>query len=331
MVVGMTSCDSMIYDEQGDCSVHYKVSFRYTKNILNADAFGSQVTEVNLALYDQDGRMVLHKTEEREVSEENTYSMEVDVLPGRYDMIAWCEGQSNIPDAVSFTFSGQEQSASLTESAASLPLKSGDNELYSNSDINRLYYGFKQNVEFIDSYGTVNIDPIYLTKDTNHFTIILQDIDGNEIDPDNISFELRAENNHLDWQNKVTDGMSFIYQPWSITSFSFDSEEESDTRAVSNVANGVKTEMTTGRLIAGREQRLTVMRKDTGEKIFSIPLIEYLMLVRSEYEQVTSNQDYLDRFDDFSLVFFMQEGYTWVKTRVLINGFRRVPPQHEDL
>lgn len=36
VALGVTSCDSAIYDSEGDCSVHYRVGFRYTKNELGA-------------------------------------------------------------------------------------------------------------------------------------------------------------------------------------------------------------------------------------------------------------------------------------------------------
>lgn len=328
-MVGMSSCDSMIYNDQGDCSVHYRVSLRYTKNILDADAFGPQVTEVNLALYDRQGNMVLHKKEQRTPTPENNYYMDVDVLPGTYDIVAWCEGKSVMPNAVSFTLTGQDDGSILRQSGAVLPLQDGDDGKYSDKDLNRLYHGIKRDVEFIDSYGVVNIDPVYLTKDTNHISITLQNVDGSEIKPENISFELEGENSQLDWDNALVGDTKFLYMPWSKSSISMTTGTE--TKADGNgIPNGVKAEITTGRIMADLEQTLTVKRIDTGDIIFRIPLVEYLLLVRSEYDKATSNQDYLDRFDDFTMVFFLQEGYTWIKTRILINGWRVVPPQHGD-
>lgn len=322
--MAMSSCDSMIYNDQGDCSVHYRVSLRYTKNILDADAFGPQVTEVNLALYDKQGNMVLHKKEQRTPTTENNYYMEVDVLPGTYDIVAWCEGTSVIGDAVSFNITGQDNGSILRQSGAVLPLQEGENGKCSDKDINRLYHGIKRDVEFIDSYGVVNIDPVYLTKDTNHITISLQNVDGSEIDPDNISFELEGANSELNWENALVGDTKFTYLPWSLTSTTISTETKADGDVI---PSGVKAEITTGRIMANLEQTLTVKRNDTGDTIFKIPLVQYLLLVRSEYEKATSDQDYLDRYDDFTMVFFMQEGYTWIKTRILINGWRVVPPQ----
>ena len=38
------SCDGVIYDDQGDCSVSYSVGLTYTTNIKFADAFPAEVS-----------------------------------------------------------------------------------------------------------------------------------------------------------------------------------------------------------------------------------------------------------------------------------------------
>jgi len=35
----LSSCDSAIYDDEGDCSVHYRVTFTYDMNMKWANAF----------------------------------------------------------------------------------------------------------------------------------------------------------------------------------------------------------------------------------------------------------------------------------------------------
>lgn len=325
----LTSCDSAIYDDQGDCTVHYRVKFRYSKNVLDADAFGSQVTDVNLYLYDKQGNLVCHKSQARALTSDNDYYIEVDVLPGNYDMIAWCEGKSVIKDAESFGIS--EDAELMTSLGAKLPLKgNGGDGLYSNSDINRFYHGMLENVNFPDSYGVVDIAPIELTKDTNHILVQLQNVGNEPLDESIISVELEGENSSLDYKNELVGSTVFKYEPWSYTGTSLSYGSENESRA-SLVQNGFQAELTTGRIMADKEQKLTVRRADTDEIIFSIPLVEYLLLVRGEYEKATSNQDYLDRCDDYTLVFFIQDGYTWMKTKVLINGWRRVPPQNSGM
>lgn len=324
MAFMMSSCDSMIYDDQGDCSVHYRIHLRYTKNILNADAFGSQVTDVNVALYDQSGNLVLHKSEKRSLTVDNDYYMDVDVLPGTYDILAWCGGKSTVQDAVSFAIENNNAGMNITQCYSELPLDNREESLYSESDIDRWFHGLSSDVVFADSYGIIDIPPVYLTKDTNHLTVVLQNLDGSELDPSTYNFTLEGKNSKLDWHNDLIGDTKFEYIPWSKRSIV--AGYESSTKADGDLPDGILAEFTTGRILHDVEQKLTVKNTETGDVIFSIPLVEYLLLVRSNYEQMTSDQDYLDRFDDFSLVFFLQGG-TWMKSRILINGWRIVPPQ----
>ena len=197
-VAGMASCDSVIYDDEGDCSVHYRISFRYVKNMLGADAFGPQVTDINLQVYDQHGKLVLSKSEKRNPTEANDFLMEVDLQPGTYDLLAWCEGESLNPDATRFSISGGGE-GNLTGCSASLPLSGSGSDLYSDRDITRLYHGFADDVVFPDTYGQVDIAPLYLTKDTNHITVLIQNLDGSGIDETDLSISLEADNSVIEW------------------------------------------------------------------------------------------------------------------------------------
>lgn len=333
IAAGAGSCDSMIYDKEGDCAVHYRMNFRYTANMLNTDAFGSQVTIINLALYDKDGKMAFRTRREREKSQTNDYYIDLDVAPGTYDIIAWCEGDALIKDALSFTLTGQEDNAGINSSGATLQLQGNDNGLFSCNDIRPLYYGCLRDVEFPDTYGVVEIPPVPLTKDTNHILIQLQNMDGLPLDPSILSFELEGFNSELDWQNSLKGNLHFWYKPWSVTSsFTPVGEKDPDTRgslADSELPSGVQAEITTGRILADKEQYLVIRNLNDGKRILRIPLVEYLLLVRGKYTLGNTAQDYLDIYDDYSLVFFIDENYTWLKSRILINGWRVVPPQSE--
>lgn len=326
LTITAASCRKMLYEYEGDCDPRYRVHFRYTRNILNTDAFGSQVSRVSLYLFDKQGNLVYRTTRQRALTADNDFYIEVDVEPGVYDMLVWCEGEPLTGDPVSFLIGGGENPASIDELSATLPLEGREPQLYSGRDITRLYHGIATGVEFPDTFGDIDIAPIDLTRDTNHLTLQILNTDGTTIDPSNLSVELEAENSCLNYLNLPVGERKFVYTPWSQKPVNADIADESGR---AGAGNGVQFEITTGRLIADMPQRLTIRRVDTGGTVIEIPLIEYLLLVRSEYEVATSNQDYLDRYDDYSMVFFMQGGYNWIKSRVLINGWRRVPPQDD--
>ena len=60
------ACDGLIYDGEGDCSVSYRVKFRYDYNMKFADAFAREVNTVTLYLLDAEGRVVWQRTEQGE-------------------------------------------------------------------------------------------------------------------------------------------------------------------------------------------------------------------------------------------------------------------------
>ncbi|WP_304643808.1 FimB/Mfa2 family fimbrial subunit, partial [uncultured Muribaculum sp.] len=87
-----------------------------------------------------------------------------------------------------------------------------------------------------------------------------------------------------------------------------------------------------GRLIDTRTQRLVVRRNSDGEDIININLIQYLLMVKGEYNRQMSNQEYLDRNDNYSLMFFVDDNRNWyIAGGVYINGWRIVPPQDTEL
>jgi hypothetical protein len=66
---------------------------------------------------------------------------------------------------------------------------------------------------------------------------------------------------------------------------------------------------------------LSVYNVTTDEKLLSIPLIDYALLVRNNYDYVTSDQDYLDRQDEYNITFFVQNG-RWLDSEIIINSWR---------
>ena len=62
-----------------------------------------------------------------------------------------------------------------------------------------------------------------------------------------------------------------------------------------------------------------------------IPLIDYLLLIKGHYGNM-GDQEYLDRQDDYSILFFLDHGKNWyIAGGIYINSWAVVPPQNEDL
>lgn len=80
----MASCDSILDFEEGDCSIEYRIKFKYDYNIDKVDAFAQEVKTVTLYAFDDDGNFVYQKTEGGDPLADGNYSMSVDIEPGDY-------------------------------------------------------------------------------------------------------------------------------------------------------------------------------------------------------------------------------------------------------
>lgn len=77
-----SSCDSFVYDEEGDCSVTYDLKFRYDMNLKWADAFSNEVKSVNLYAFDENGVLVWKNSEAGSRLASPDYSMDLPLRAG---------------------------------------------------------------------------------------------------------------------------------------------------------------------------------------------------------------------------------------------------------
>lgn len=78
------ACDNVIYDTEGDCSVSYRVAFRYDRNMKWADAFAHEVKSVHLYAFDKGGTLVWQQSERGEALSADGYAMTLDLPAGDY-------------------------------------------------------------------------------------------------------------------------------------------------------------------------------------------------------------------------------------------------------
>ncbi len=335
----LPACDGAIYDDEGDCTVHYRVTFTYDMNMKFADAFPHEVKSVTLYLFDSNGALVTSKTDSGQQLASPDYYMDIEVLPGKYDMLVWAQGEAAGSDPTAFAIPTASPETAMSAMGATLSLSgesgtvSPETGLYVDRDITPLFYGIERSVDFPDTYGTITIGPVDLMKDTNVIQVLLQNTDGTEVEESDFSFYITADNNRLDYLNTVVSDTEFGYRPWSVTmtSATFDEPESAPARAQSE-ANGMLAEFSLGRLMADRTPRLVIRRNTDGIDIIRINLIQYLLMVKGQYNKSMTDQDYLDRQDAYTMMFFVDKDNNWyIAGGVYINGWRIVPPQDATL
>lgn len=72
---------------------------------------------------------------------------------------------------------------------------------------------------------------------------------------------------------------------------------------------------------------LTITNREGGT-VARIPVIDYALLAKDyyeeEYNRTMTDQDFLDRKDDYVLTFFLDEDHRWISSYILIHSWRVV-------
>lgn len=321
----LASCDSVIYDEQGDCSVRYHVSFKYSKNQLDVDAFSKQVGSVSLFVFNRNGELVLSKTEAGEQLAREGYTMNVDVLPGRYDLIAWC----GLSEGEAFSLAGGDHPVSKTDLVCRLNRTSTPGGAVSNTALNALFHGSLENVEFPDTYGDPVIGPVELTKNTNNIRIILQHYNGKELNKEDFSFTITDNNGLMDYTNELLDDEVITYHAYRTEQGEASIPQE--TKETVTSISSVIAEINTARLMTDHNPTLTITCQGKEKPLLRLPLIDLLLFAKGDVPAAKDNQDYLDRQDSYNMIFFVDDENGWYMNRgIWINSWH-VILQNSDL
>lgn len=334
IAASLTACDSAIYDEEGDCSITYRVKLRYTKNMKDADAFPSEVTHVGLYAFDPDGKLAWSGSETVDRLRDDDYFMTVPVEPGTYDLVAWCGGTSREADAARWTLAGGDTPAAkadLTCTLSTKPHQSGSGVI-SDRDIHRLYHGSLDAAKFPDTYGSYNYE-IDLTKDTNFIRVILQHADGEPVNPEWFTFNITDTNTALDHTNSIASSQKVTYLPWAITTAATELPDPDNIagraatsmRAPITSISSVIAEMTTSRLVTGNRPSLEVNCTEPGNEhlVARLDLISYFLMIKGSANRHLSDQDFLDRQDDYSMMLILDDNNRWnLNLGLYINSWR---------
>lgn len=337
----MLGCDSVIYDGEGDCSVNYRVKFRYDMNLKFADAIRPRGRVGNALSARRRRQGGLQRTESGEALGKEGYAMEVDVAPGTYDLLAWCgstdKGSFRIPESSS----GKELTCTLKRESGS------DGTGHVREDLDRLYHGYLPNQTFGDTEGTYTY-VVPLVKNTNNVRVVLQQTSGERLDEKRFSFRITAENGRMDWDNQLLPDEPVTYHAWhkqsatagtalpdlpdAVTSVQCrcrgaDHRTADGARQERDVPVGNRSEYAGAapeELPEERKMRLTVRDNDTGKTVLSIPLVDYALLVKGEYRRDMDDQEFLDRMDEYNIVCVLGEGMRWISMSINIHSWKMV-------
>lgn len=323
---------SMVNDEPVPCPAQLRVRFAYDYNLKFADAFANEVKSVNVWAFDESGKPVWSASEAGDALAAKDFFIETPLMEGRYDFVSWC----GLKDNASFDLSTYTP-ASKEELEVALKTLAEDGEQVSSANLPGLFHGMAEGVTYeIDPYNpTYKNVVISLMKDTKDIRVMLQHLDGSAITNRDFTVTITDNNGEYSWNNSLLQSPVISYRPWNVKYGEVTAPGQGETKTVSTVAS-LLFELSTGRLMADSNAMLTVHRNWDDRDIIRIPLVDYLLLVKGHYEDRNGHeigdQEYLDRQDDYSMVFFIDKNSNWyIAAGIYVNNWAVVPPQENPL
>lgn len=329
----LTACDnSFIFEDEGDCDPKYRVKLRYDYNMKYADAFASEVDHVTVNVVDSDGNIVYTHQESGQQLKADNYEIILDgkLAPGNYQLHAWC-GSGAEPGNSSFAVHPAERLEDLrctllpdvhdyyNRAAAEVPGAEGDTV---KRELKNLYHGLTEQLNFPDEEGTHNFT-IPLVKNTNSVKVMLQNLNKTPLDHNDFVFTITARNARMNHDNTLIDSEPVVYQAWDVRENIIGDVEPNDS-ILGGKLQAVVAEFTIGRLMADENVRLEAHRKSDGQLAFSVDMVNLALLLKSANLGSMSDQEFLDRQDEYSYIFFLDSRYTWSSCQVNILSWKMV-------
>ncbi|MDE7470419.1 MAG: FimB/Mfa2 family fimbrial subunit [Paramuribaculum sp.] len=311
LAAGLTSCDSVIYDDLDPCPQGLVIRFVYDYNMEFANAFPSQVDCLTVLFYDSEGRYVHTETvsDAALLSDEN-WRLTVDLAPGDYTILAY---GGMLCSQSSFSFNAVPAAGSLMTDLT-VSLNPALLTSPAGTQLHPLFYGrLSAAIESTDTERREVTVP--MMKDTNNLRILLQNVDGTPCLDTDFNYTLTAENTQMNWQNALLPVSEVTYMPWA-----------RGQATAGTVASGTENvlafaEFSSSRFVAGSPLTLTITRATDGSTVLRIPLIDYLLLLKSQEFSDMGSQEFLDRESRWNMIFLLDSNQHWLKTTIVINDW----------
>ncbi len=307
VVLSFTSCDGIYDEDLQPCPQGVALRFIYDYNMEYANAFPKKVDCLTLYIYDREGKFITSRIETGDVLTDEDYRMEIDLEEGDYHFVAY--GGLACAEASFGVVTPPESGASLT--SLSTVMKYEGN--VSDKHLHDFFFG---SLEVNVAKDVVQEYTLPMMKNTNTVRVILQQLDGQPVSDEDFSFSIIDDNTLFAHDNSVLENGMLSYLPWA---------QGQRTVGGNSEGNGAVTvayaEFSTSRLVTDNEPRLRVRRSIDGEPVIDIPLIDYLLLMKSDVYTDMGPQEYLDRESEWTLIFFLDAAHEWIKTQIVINDW----------
>ncbi len=304
-IVGLSSCDA--FDEDLDpCPQGVVLRFRYDYNLEFANAFPSQVDCLTLLIYDGNGNYIGKRSETSAALADEHYSMTIDLPQGDYHFVAYGGMEC---DKSSFEFVKTPTTGSLL---SNLQVELNPDQVGKN--LHPLFFGDLDVTVKPDAMDYV-CDTVPMMKDTNNLRVVLQQLNGEPLKAADFDFKVVDDNTLMGWNNAVIATSPTDYTPWSKGEVSTGLTERDDELVMAYA------EMSFPRLVTENKPRLVITRHDGNETVVDIPLINYLLALKSDVSASMPSQEFLDRESRWSMIFILDSRYKWVAVHIKVRDW----------
>lgn len=317
LLVIMAAClsGSCIYDDLSKCGI--TLQFRYTYNMLQADAFRTEADWVEVYVFDADARLVARHRGTPEFKD-SVCSMKIPALaPGQYSFVAWAGGSRHQGEYSGFVIADLAQGAGVADLTATLPRN--DDGSYDHA-LNSLLNG-SVTAGIDGSPQVLEIPMLKCTKDIRVILLPMQDT--REMVAEEFTFSIEDANGTLDHEALPVNDDRVVYRQYYRSVTSGTGQAEPSAAKSGTISSALIADLNTSRLMYGSNPRLKVRDELNGNDIIDIDLGWYLTLQAiGEHRHEWDDQEYLDRQDSYTLSFFIDmDTRTWLQTRIVINGW----------
>lgn len=319
-----------IREDFAECKNSYDLRLVFDRNMLYTDAFASQVRSVDVKVFDSStGREVYSYADSGAALAQADYRVALPIPPGTYDILCW----AGMAEGDSFGYA-LPAADMLQQHNVALNTENG----VSGRRLNNLYHGLTRGVTFVSGnslgHDQNQTTTVYLTKNTNRVCVMLHNLDGTELDESGFTFSITSGNALMNFDNTLDPAGRVTYRPWHVTPIMLETETKSETKTETKsepVQAALAAEISMARLVPDGNSRLDVYRTADGERIISVPLERNLLLYKGEYHSMMSDQEYLDRQDDYTITFILDRNNNWDRAAMIyINNWATPPVQYQD-
>lgn len=319
-VIGFCGCEPMM-ESEGDCEPAYFVKFRFKMNILDVDAFSSKVRSVSLFVFDRQGNCVAVQREAGQTLADADYKMPLDLPAGTYDLIAWCGMQDNEDFALDNGVAPVRREDLVCRLLTVTPASSGD----TGEALTPIWHGRVDNVVLEAGIeGEKVVATVDLIKDVNTVRIVLQHWQGRALDPDDFGFEITDDNGIMNWDNSLMPCEMLTYRPFSKHAASVAMPDADAESGEKTSVSSLLAEIDIARLVSEGGHKsavLTVTRSGQEKPVLRLPLTELLLMVKGEVRKDMDDQEYLDRQDEYDLIFFLDDAGWYINGGIWVNSW----------